>query len=179
MLKRFALLLAAAMAVTGIALAPAASSAPVTSSVPYSTVYVPLTMTEGFHWTNFYSCTVDNRRVRMYIRYEVNAVTNSDIRLDSVEYETAWNGHPAFNGNAVRLDVEDNVQTAPGYYAEISPEWGGSSTTPDDMPSYYQHDYPNSNALLIEPGSPHLRARFYGVGAGAAQGRCDDVQLVE
>jgi hypothetical protein len=152
-----------------------ASSAVVTTVTPnYVEVVAPLVTADGLHYFTFYSCTVDGRRARAKIGYVTDHYT---IRLSSVLYETDWNDHPAFTANAVRWDVEYN----PGVWAEESPEWGGSSTTLDDMPSYYNRLYSDAGgALVFDDDAPaHQRVRFYGVGAGSATGRCDDYAYVD
>jgi hypothetical protein len=154
---------------------PAQADSAVTTTVTanYTEVVAPLRTADGYHSFTFYSCTVDGRRARAKIEYKTD---NYVITLSSVLYETEWNDHQAFDANAVRWDVEFN----PGVWSEESPAWGGSSTTLDDMPSYYNRIYSSDRAGLVfdDDSALHQRVRFYGVGAGSAGGRCDDYAYI-
>lgn len=153
-----------------------AQSVPATPA-NYVEITAPLDATPGYHNHTFYSCTVDNRRAKMYVRYEIGF---NDIRLDTVYYETNWGGHPGFLANALRIDVEHRAASGPGIYVELSPAWGGSSADYDDVPSYLNRIYVGNAPVVIEPnGSPKMRVRFYGVGDGAVGGRCDDDYFIE
>lgn len=156
-----------ASAPTALAAPPPASA----SQTLLSVQTVPLATTIGDHTATFYSCTVDNRRAKMELDYEVSIVVGIGLEIEGVRYITDWNGHPPFNANAVRVDVESN----PGSWSEISPAWGGSSTTLDDMPTNYIHTYSSLPwDSFNNTDTPQLRARFYGVGAGSIENRCDD-----
>jgi hypothetical protein len=150
------------------------------SSAPASTVekggYTDITFrlepSQGYHNNTFYSCTVDNRRARIYMRYIIGdgAVTNS-FTLDEFHYETAWNSHPAFNANAVRIrwTPYPNQWSDLDYYP-----WGQSSTTLDDMPSEYWRIYSGEPGFIYQPGfNPLMTIRVWGVGAGAATTACN------
>jgi hypothetical protein len=176
MRMRIAAAVAVLAALLGVAAAPAhAEPAVVTTTVTpdYVEVVAPLVTSNGYHSFTFYSCTVDGRRARAKIEYKTD---NYVITLSSVLYETEWNDHPAFDANAVRWDVEFN----PSVWSEESPAWGGSSTTLDDMPSYYNRIYSSDRAGLVfdDDSALHQRVRFYGVGAGSAGGRCDDYAYI-
>lgn len=173
MRKLFIALFVAALALTGVTTASASAPA----SVPYTTVYAPLSVSLGNHNTTLYSDTVDGRRARAKIYYNVSdSLGWLTWELTGVTYETDWNSHPAFLGNAFRVDLEAN----PDFYVEASPAWGGSSTTLDDMPSYYAHSYSDQPLRTFQnTDTPAIRARFYGVGAGAIENRSDDYAAIE
>jgi len=87
-----------------------------------------------------------------------------------------WKTSPARALNALRLDLE----LEQGVYQEISPPWGGSSATHDDVSSSFSQTpdtvsfWPPGNVSPHGKGtwrfsnehSPKLRVRCYGMGAG-------------
>lgn len=135
---------------------------------------VALNATPGYHNHTFYSCTVDGRQSWVYLRYHIDA-SSSALDIDYLDYSS----DPNFLANKFMIELEYN----PGYYTPITPSggvFGGSSTTLDDVPSeflWYDSDYVYD--VFSNTSTPLIKAWWWGVGAGAATGRCSDSVEIE
>jgi hypothetical protein len=128
---------------------------------------------DGNH-THEFTCGAQGEIAILTIEYDI---TTADDNHAFLQFKSArWSTSPARALNALRVDLEQNQ----GQYREISPPWGGSSVTHDDVSSSFSQDpytvdsWPAGNVSPHGKGlwrfsnehSPKLRVRCYGMGPG-------------
>lgn len=129
--------------------------------------------TTGQHFDTF-SCVpsaAPSESGTLNISYHVGRLTDGTWWLT---FDTAqWTTSPARLLNALRLDLENSS----GNYIEISPPWGNSSATHDDVSSSFNQtrdtvaSWPTGTTgdyktWFANNNTPNLRLRCYGMGAG-------------
>lgn len=113
------------------------------------------------------------------VDYEVTVTAGGQwlVRLN----RAVWDTNPSRQLNALRVDLEYTQ----GSYREVSPTWGGSSTSLDDVSTSFDQvptevaSWPTGNwnglgwFTFNNTNTPQMRIRCYGMGPGAAPNDSD------
>lgn len=132
-------------------------------------------VTDGWH-QDLFTCSAAAAPAedgRLHISYYISDSGGSKTLRFTY---AGWDTHPPRQLNALRVDLE----VTPNNYVEISPPWGNSSATHDDVSSTFSQSaddiaswpYGNTSPAVkgywkfTDSDTPMIRVRCYGMGAG-------------